>query len=69
MSDKYKKCYVLTVSRFFPVNHPRSGEPTGFVEAIENNTKIHTIRGNLERWYDIKDELQDGKAYLSLRFV
>lgn len=40
---------VITFSRFFPVYHPRKGEPTGFIEKILTAQKIHTIRcGN--RW-------------------
>lgn len=50
------KTYVLTVSRKFPATHPRKGESTGFVEAIENlfisskpTTKIHN--DNKEVYY------------------
>ena len=28
------KTYVLMISRQFPVNHPKAGEKTGFVEKI-----------------------------------
>ena len=67
------KTYVLTVSQFFPKTHPRSGESTGFVEAIKNlfsdeQTKIHTIRANYDFWKKRVDEINDGNAILSIRF-
>lgn len=61
------KCYVLTVSQFFPKDHPRSGEPTSFREAIHNSGKIHTIRGNYELWKKRFEKIENGDAYLSVR--
>ncbi|MBS2100416.1 hypothetical protein [Carboxylicivirga linearis] len=65
---KKTKCYVLMVSRTFPMVHPKAEQETGFVEAIENGSKIHTIRGDFEKWLDIADEVNDGKSYISLRY-
>lgn len=62
------KTYVLTVSRNFSKNHPRAGDTTGFVEKIDQDQKIHTIRGNYEFWKDRIENIQEGKAYLSLRY-
>lgn len=65
---KNKKCYVLTVSKNFPSYHPKKGENTGFVDMIMNSKKIHTIRGNYELWKKRIDEVNEGKAYISLRY-
>jgi hypothetical protein len=61
------KCYVITISKNFPATHPRQGEKTGFSERIENNTKIHTIRGNYEFWKKRMNDIESGIAYLSVR--
>ena len=69
-----RKCYVLIVSRYFPATHPRAGEKTNFHIGIHdcllNNYegKKHTIRSNYELWKKRVDEVQKGKAYLSLRY-
>jgi len=68
-----KKTYVLTVSQNFPKTHPRSGESTGFVEAIkklfsEQQTKIHTIRANYPLWEKRIAEINAGNAVLSIRY-
>jgi len=70
---KKKKTYVLTVSQNFPKTHPRSGESTGFVEAIkklftEQQTKIHTIRANYPLWEKRIAEINAGNAVLSIRY-
>lgn len=67
------KTYVLTVSRYFPANHKRKGEPTRFIEKIlnkdpDNWTKIHTIRSNYDLWKKRIDQVNEGKAVLSLRY-
>jgi hypothetical protein len=68
------KTYVLTVSKNFPMTHPRRGESTGFVEAImdlrqyKEATKIHTIRANYPLWEKRVKEINDGKARLSIRY-
>jgi len=75
------KTYVLTVSRVFPVTHKRKGEETHFVDKIlahikpdgKNpfgwmNFKIHTIRSNYELWAKRIEQIQKGKAILSIRY-
>ena len=56
------------VSRFFPAGHPKAGQPTGFVEKILIGKKIHTIRSNWKLWKKRIDEVQNGKAVISLRY-
>ena len=68
-----KKTYVLTVSKHFPQTHKRSGEYTGFVENIRqlfsgNCKKIHTIRSNYELWRKRAEEINSGRAVLSIRY-
>ncbi len=69
MSEKkaVKKTYILMVARVFPVTHPRKGEPTNFIEKIQNGEKIHTIRGNYPWWKKRIDNIIAGKAVLSIR--
>lgn len=62
-----KKCYVLIVSTQFPKTHSRSGEPTEFIEKILAQVKKHTIRMNYELWRKRAEEINNGKAYLSIR--
>ena len=73
------KTYVLTVSVLFPKTHKNSGKQTFFREKINEalipiceapilGSKIHTIRGNYELWKKRIDEINKGKAILSLRF-
>lgn len=78
------KTYYLTISQTFPATHPRKGEPTGFVDKIQEalnyvkyfgiegmqptkRAKIHTIRGNYNRWNKIFEQIYAGEAFLSLR--
>ncbi len=72
------KKYVLIVSEKFPKTHQRSGENTNFIAQIKNalkkhltqekvGIKRHTMRGNYELWKKRIDEIQAGKAYLSVR--
>lgn len=63
---KIKK-YVLTVSRNFLKGHPREGEPTGFVEAITEGRKIHTIRAGAY-WAKVVIEVNAGLAVLCVRY-
>ena len=65
--EKQKKKYVLTVSEYFPKTHKRSGQETGFINAIAEFKKIHTIRGNYELWKKRIDLINEGKAVLSVR--
>jgi len=62
------KIYYLMISRQFPTTHPRKKMPTGFVQAILDEIKIHTIRLNYEYWLKIANEINEGKAILSLRY-
>lgn len=68
MKTRKLKCYVLTVSRYFPLSHPRAGEETHFAKRIMYLDKKHTVRGNYNFWKKRVDEINAGRAYLSLRF-
>lgn len=69
------KTYYLTLSQTFPATHPRKGEPTGFSHKVtaavnkwgDHQLKLHTIRGNYDRWYKIFEQIYAGEACLSLR--
>lgn len=70
------KKYILTLSKTFPKSHKRSGELTGFEFALLNalfggdrsaKIKLHTIRANFELWEKRFDEINSGKAILSIR--
>jgi hypothetical protein len=62
-----KKTFILTISKYFMGNHPKAGQPTLFKEKILSGEKIHTIRGNYDRWKMIVDQVNSGEAELSLR--
>ena len=59
--------YVLTVSEFFPKTHNKATIPTGFVNAISQKWKRHTIRGNYVLWLKRFKKINEGKAVLSVR--
>lgn len=61
------KTYVITVSKNFLKGHPKEGQPTRFREKILNGEKIHTLRGNYKYWSNIIDQVNKGKAVLSVR--
>lgn len=66
------KTYVLLVSKKFLAGHPKRGKPTWFKEkllcgALYYDAKLHTIRGNFQYWDNIVDEVNAGRAVLSLR--
>jgi len=69
------KTYVITLSQVFPVTHNRAGEPTGFKAKFEASIhhfgdqwqKLHTIRANYGLWRQRFDEIEAGKACLSIR--
>lgn len=71
------KIYVITVSEKFPKTHKRAGEQTNFVEKIDSincdlpfppfDPKIHTIRANYELWKKRFEQIENGKALLSVR--
>lgn len=77
------KTYVLTVSTKFPQTHPKRGEETNFIEKLEialdlgnwkempfapYKGKFHTIRANYDLWKKRIEEIQVGKAILSIRY-
>lgn len=55
------------LSQQFPQTHKRCGEPTNFVDKIAYQEKIHTIRANYELWEKRIDEINAGRAVLSVR--
>ena len=55
------------IAKHFPVTHSRAGEETDFILKISQEEKIHTIRSNYELWKNRIDEINSGKAYLSVR--
>lgn len=61
------KTYVITVSEYFPQYHSKKGQPTLFVEHIDQLIKIHTIRNNYELWRKRFVNIQAGLARLSIR--
>lgn len=61
------KTSVLIVSRHFPAGHPRAGQNTAFVEAVERGMKVHTIRRSM-RWQKIAEEVNAGQRVISLRY-
>ena len=61
------KTYVITLSKHFLANHKRAGEETHFKEKFLNGAKLHTIRANYPLWEKRIKEVQEGKAYLSVR--
>ena len=77
------KTYILILSRTFPAKHPRKGEQTNFYNQLLNaicsannmiigfqkvGMKLHTIRGNYELWSKRFEQIEAGKACLSLRY-
>lgn len=67
MSKKIKT-YIITLSRFFPVTHPRKGEPTDFIDNFIKRKKKHTIRGNYALWKKRIDEINAGNAVLHVKY-
>lgn len=62
-----KKCYVMILSECFPKTHSKAGTPTNFLDKILNKSKCHTIRFNYDLWKKRVNEINAGKAYLSVR--
>lgn len=77
------KTYVLTLSQKFPSKHPNHGEPTNFNNQLLNavwrahnmsvcfpqfGMKLHTIRANYELWRKRFEQIEAGKAILSVRY-
>lgn len=61
------KCYVITVSNFFPKGHISECIETLFEVQILNGNKKHTIRTNVEFWKKRIQNVMEGKAYISIR--
>jgi hypothetical protein len=61
------KTYVLTVSKFFPKSHSRSGHLTNFPKKILDGSKRHTIRTNYPFWAKRFEQIAAGTARLSVR--
>lgn len=67
--DKKNKIvhYVLFVSEKFLHPHKRTGQETGFVNAIQTGEKIHTIRLNYSLWKKRFEKINAGKAVLVMK--
>lgn len=63
---KRPKTHVIMLSKTFPKTHPKSGQPTGFIEKIKKGEKIHTIRVG-QKWIAKIEEVKTGEAVLSVR--
>lgn len=59
--------YVLTLAIKFPATHQKKGKPTHFFEKYLSGEKKQTIRGNYELWKRRIDNINAGKAILSIR--
>lgn len=73
-----RKTVVITLSKRFPKEHSRYGEPTRFAQKLCNQLnapdkysatakKKHTIRGNFDRWKHNIDKINNGSFHLSIR--
>lgn len=61
------KTYVLMLSKVFPADHPKVGISTDFKAKLKDGVKKHTIRGNAELWEHRAEEINAGRAELSVR--
>lgn len=61
------KTHVLLISNNFPKGHINAGENTYFVDKIKQGSKIHTIRNNYDFWKSKINDVNEGKAILSVR--
>ncbi len=68
------KTYIIVLVATFPQWHTKKEQYTYFKESIFNGIsqgqrglKIHTIRGSYELWKKRIDEINSGKAILSIR--
>lgn len=55
------------LSKVFPKGHIREGKPTGFKALLYLGNKKHTIRENYTLWAARAEEINSGKAILSIR--
>ena len=65
---KAKKTYVLILSLEFPKTHKKAGKETFFFRLILDEIKKHTIRKNYPLWKSRVDEINAGRAVLSVRY-
>lgn len=76
------KTYVIILSQNFPAKHPKAGQETKFEKKVLNAVwrshnvsvnypqvgfKMHTIRANYELWRKRFEQIEKGKARLSIR--
>lgn len=61
------KTYVLILSQQYPKTHSLAGKPTDFITKFLYRFKKHTIRGNYELWAKRFEQINNGKACLSVR--
>lgn len=64
---KKLKTYVLMLAHSFPVHHYQKGESTQFYGKALAGTKIHTVRINAKNWAYKIDEVNAGRAIISVR--
>lgn len=62
------KTYVITFSKNFPSYHTKKGFQTNFIDKILDKEKTTTIRTNFKRWNNIRRDVNNGSAILSLRY-
>ena len=62
------KTYTLLISKTFLNGHRKEGDPTYFIGNIIAGVKIHTIRRNYEFWLNRANEINSGRAVLSIRY-
>ena len=77
------KTYVIILLRNFPAKHTRKGELTNFDTQVLNavwsahnmncvlpeyGMKLHTIRSNYDLWRKRFEQIEEGKAALSIRY-
>lgn len=68
--DKKRKLkkVVLMVSQNFMADHKRKGDPTNFVQSIQDKVKIHTLRFDEKgHWEKSFKKIEEGKAFLSIK--
>ncbi len=59
---------MKTIVLLFSNENPITSEKTLFIESIKNGVKKTTIRRRLTKWEYIEDEVNEGKAFISLRY-
>lgn len=69
-----KKTYTIVLAVTFPKWHTKKTQCTCFKESVlrgmtpgQASSKIHTIRGSYDLWKKRIDEINSGKAVLSIR--